>query len=185
MLAIAGAGTSAPATAQIGDAFDGVPGVTVVRYDVTGTDADAIRADIVAKGPVDPNRPGQSFGGATDVAFHWRWPIRHGVRRAMRCDLAAATIRFSATVTLPRLSGDATPALMAAWDRYVAALARHEATHVRYAYDRRGEIMSAIRRATCATADAAATRVLDDIIAGERAIDTATRHGAGEDISFP
>ncbi|MDE0878528.1 MAG: DUF922 domain-containing protein [Sphingomonas bacterium] len=170
-----------PAVAQTVDMFAGMPGVTIADYDVAGDDAAAIRAQIEAKGPVDPNDPARSFGGATTFAIRWRWPID----RAGRCDLTAARVTFAATVTLPRLTGDVPDTLRNDWDRYRAALERHEAEHVRYAYDRRGDIARAIRRARCATADAAATRVLADIVAHERAIDRTTRHGASDDIVFP
>ena len=128
-----------PAVAQTVDMFAGMPGVTIADYDVAGDDAAAIRAQIEAKGPVDPNDPARSFGGATTFAIRWRWPID----RAGRCDLTAARVTFAATVTLPRLTGDVPDTLRNDWDRYRAALERHEAEHVRYAYDRRGDIARA------------------------------------------
>jgi predicted secreted Zn-dependent protease len=180
-LMLAAAALVTPVAAQGADALADISGVRIVRYDVAGENAAAIRADIQAKGPVDPNNPAQSFGGATDFSIRWRWPIDANGR----CDLARARVSFAATVTLPRLTGTIAPALQEQWDRYIVALERHEAVHVRYANGRRRDILAAIRGARCKTADAAANAVLADIVAHERAIDTATRHGASDDIVFP
>jgi len=171
-----------PATAQSGDAFAGIPGVTIVHYPVDGADAAAVRRSI------DANRPTDTHDGQrVDALSEWdtRWTWRRGPGGT--CDLRTAAVRYSATVRMPRLAPTArlTPAERADWDRYIAALARHEAGHVRYGYDHRGDILSAIRAATCATADAAARAALARLDAYHIAYDRETGHGATQGASFP
>lgn len=175
-------GTNAvPVSAQASDAFAGIPNVRFVLYDVAGADAAAIRAAIDALRPVDPRDPGHSFDAATEWSMRWRWPVdSHGT-----CDLTRARVSFSATITLPRLVQEVAEPVMAAWNRYIAALERHEAAHARYGYDHRVDVLAAIRQAQCATADAAATRTLAGLTAHERERDSRTRHGATEGITSP
>ena len=80
---------------------------------------------------------------------------------------------------------DPTPADRTAWDRYLAALMVHEAGHVAYTYDRRSDVLAAIRSATCATADRAARAALAAIDAYHIAYDRETGHGATQGASFP
>lgn len=162
--------------------FASVPGVRVRTYPVSGSDVPAIRASLDAHGLLD-GQDGTPVEAVTHWRFTWRWPGT----AAGPCRLAAAIVRFSATVTLPRLVGlDTLPPNVAAnWRRYRASLEAHEANHVRYAYAHRAEVLAAIRGATCATADAAGQAVLRALIDHDRAYDRDTRHGASEGAVFP
>lgn len=173
-LALVVAGQVGSGQAATADPFDGIPGVTIASYPVHGRDLDAIKASLAEVEPRD-GHDGERVEAVTHWRFTWRWPRdpRGG------CRLRAATVRFAATVTLPRLVGLATlPAeLQAHWRRYLAALEAHEAMHVRYAYDHRGKVLAAIRGATCATADRAGQAVLRRLIDHDVAFDRETQHG--------
>ncbi|WP_174293281.1 DUF922 domain-containing protein, partial [Sphingomonas bacterium] len=75
--------------------------------------------------------------------------------------------------------------VQAAWRRYAAALDEHEAGHVRYAWQHRGDVLAAIRGATCATAEAAGQAALADIVAHDLAYDRETQHGLTQGAVFP
>jgi len=173
---------ASPATAQTTDAFAGVPGVTFRPYAVTGSDAAALRRSMDAARPVDPHGD-ERVDALTHWTMAWQWPgRRHG-----GCTLSRATLSFSATVILPRLADPAAlpPVVLEEWARYIAALERHEANHVRHAFQQRSTVLAAIRGATCATADRAGRKALAAIVAHDLAYDRDTHHGASEGASFP
>lgn len=161
-------------------ALAGTPGITLRTYRVAGDTIAAIRASLDAAGPVDRN-DGERVEALTHWRYTWRWP---GGRA---CRLDAARVSVAATVTLPRLVGLATapPDVAATWSRYRAALEEHEARHVHYARAHRGEVLAAIRGATCATADAAAQAVVRRLVEHDIAYDRDTHHGASEGAVFP
>ena len=180
LLAIAG--ITGQSSAQANIAFAGIPDVTIDYYPVDGGDAMAVRRAIDAARPTDAH-DGRRVDALSSWDLRWSWPrTRRG-----GCDLAAATIRYKATVRMPQLAATArlTAAERADWDRYAAALARHEAWHVRYTYRHRRDILAAIRRATCRTADAAAQAVLAGFDAYQIAYDRETAHGTKDGASFP
>jgi len=179
---VAIAGFTGQSSAQANIAFAGIPDVTIAYYPVDGGDAMAVRRAIDAARPTDAH-DGRRVDALSSWDLRWSWPrTRHG-----GCDLAAATIRYRATVRMPQLAATArlTAAERADWDRYAAALARHEAGHVRYTYRHRGDILAAIRRATCRTADAAAQAALAGLDAYQIAHDRETAHGTKDGASFP
>jgi len=179
---VAIAGISSQTSAHANLAFAGIPDVTIDYYPVDGGDAMAVRRAIDAARPTDAH-DGRRVDALSSWDLRWSWPrTRHG-----GCDLAAATVRYTATVRMPQLAATAqlTAAERADWDRYVAALARHEAGHVRYTYRHRGEILAAIRGATCRTADAAARAALAGLDAYQIAYDRETAHGTKDGASFP
>ncbi len=164
------------------DAFASIPNVTIAPYLVEGDDALAVRRSIDARRPTDAH-DGTRVDAVSSWDMRWSWPRTRGGG----CDLRRATIRYTATVRLPRLAATArlTPAERTAWDRYLAALMVHEAGHVAYTYDRRSDVLAAIRSATCATADRAASTALAAIDAYHIAYDRETGHGATQGASFP
>lgn len=179
---LATAGITGQSSAHANLSFAGIPDVTIDYYPVDGADAMAVRRAIDAARPTDAH-DGRRVDALSSWDLRWSWPrTRRG-----GCDLAAATIRYTATVRMPQLAATArlTAAERADWDRYVAALARHEAGHVRYTYRHRGDILAAIRGATCRTADAAAQAALAGLDAYHVAYDRETAHGTKEGASFP
>ncbi len=180
LLAIAG--ITIQSSAQANAAFAGIPNVTIDYYPVDGGDAMAVRRAIDAARPTDAH-DGRRVDALSSWDLRWSWPrTRRG-----GCDLAAATIRYKATVRMPQLAATArlTATERADWDRYAAALTRHEAGHVRYTYRHRGDILAAIRGATCRTADAAARAALAWLDAYQIAYDRETAHGTRDGASFP
>ena len=163
-------------------AFAGIPHIAFVTYPVHGTDLATIRASLDAARPVDPN-DGERVEAISNPRFTWQWPGGRGGD----CYPGAATVRFAATVTLPRLVGIAAlaPDVQVRWRRYIAALEMHEAGHVRYAYDHRGDVLAALRGATCRTAEAAGQAALRTLAEHDIAYDAETRHGQLQGATFP
>ena len=116
LLAIAG--ITGQSSAQANIAFAGIPDVTIDYYPVDGGDAMAVRRAIDAARPTDAH-DGRRVDALSSWDLRWSWPrTRHG-----GCDLAAATIRYRATVRMPQLAATArlTAAERVDWDRYAAA----------------------------------------------------------------
>ena len=148
-------------------------------YDVTGSTATAVRAQMYQLGPVDH---GQHEDAYTAWYINWRWPPGPG-----GCDLADVTVSDTITVTFPRWTppAAASQALVADWVRYTHALATHEEGHVDFVVATLPAVKQAIESATCATADAAGNAVLDRIRQHDLAYDAATDHGATQGARFP
>ena len=164
------------------DPFAGIPGVTYTYYDVTGDTPAAIRKDMNTKRFVDP-----SDQKPVDSLSRWRygWRMQRGADG--QCDPSSVTVTFAAEVKLPRLTGlDTLPRPVAArWQRYYAALLRHEAGHVAYAWSRHDALLAALKASSCETMKAVGTAELDKIRAHDRAYDGETRHGASQGAVFP
>jgi predicted secreted Zn-dependent protease len=161
--------------------FAGVPGVAVRYYDVDGATAAEIRASMNARRPRD-SHDGQAVEAVTDWQIGWMIP-----HSGKSCDLARATVRFEAGVLLPRLRAPerVAPDVLDRWRAFVAGLEEHEAYHVRHAFERRGDVLRAIRTGNCATANRAAEAAVRSIESEQRAHDVATRHGADRVPPFP
>jgi len=154
---------------------------TMRYYAVGGTTDAQIRARLNARAPASPDGfDGDAF---TRWNFRWSWP---GYGSAT-CDLAKATLTLSVVVSFPRWThpAGASAAVAADWLRYTRALARHEQGHVDSVRARDPLVLRAIKRATCATADAAARAQLQLIRAQDVAYDARTHHGATQGAHFP
>lgn len=171
---------AAPAPSDTG--LDEVTGLEIQYYDVTGDSLFAVRQALNRVRPRDPN-DGLGVDALSSWYLQWRWPVD----AAGACDLARAELRFSARIRMPRLVETAStpPAVRARWQAYVAALRRHEARHIRNAWDNRGRVLAAIRRSSCANANADARAVLAELARRDLAYDRATRHGILEGAHFP
>lgn len=97
------------------------------HYWVYGRTIDDIRRSIAERTPV---RNGQSaFGGNTRITYQTTYRLVPVSSTA--CALTKAAVKVDALVTLPRLvPGTRTPAVVAEWLRYYAALRAHEYQHV-------------------------------------------------------
>ena len=101
----------------------GAPDVRVTYYDVYGVSAEALNAAIKAKGP-------KGYGGLTDSRISYTFKPETG---PTGCRVHTLDTELAITMTLPRWvqpPGAVTPALAAAWQRYLAALRAHENAHV-------------------------------------------------------
>jgi predicted secreted Zn-dependent protease len=175
---------AAPALAADGIpvAFAGVPNVEIVYYDVSGTNAKAIRKSLDARRLRDPND-----GKAVDAMTHWRIAYGWRVGGPEGCDLAEPKVTYRAEVTLPRLADEERlpRKLLIRWRRYVAALGEHEAGHVRYPFEHVGDVATAIRASSCETARQAAAAAIAALAHHDSDYDRATRHGASQGATFP
>ncbi|MBI0475092.1 DUF922 domain-containing protein [Sphingomonas sp. MA1305] len=160
--------------------FDGIPGVTIVDYDVAGRTPKAIRHSIDAARPTDTN-DGTRVDGLSRWNVRWRW--QNDGRG--HCSTTQEDISFSATVTVPRLSdAKVSPAVQEQFDRYRKSLLAHEEGHVRYAWDHRNDIVKAINTAGCDKAGAAAKAALAIIASHDVAFDRETHHGGSTIAAF-
>jgi predicted secreted Zn-dependent protease len=175
--------TLAAAFAAPAPAAPGSPRVahaTMRYYAVGGTTPAQIRARLNARAPASPD--GYHGDAFTRWSFHWSWP-----GSGNGCRLDQAGVKLQIVVSFPRWThpAAASPAVAAAWARYVRALARHEQGHVDFVVAHSPAVLRAIKGATCATADAAAQRQLDVIRRHDVSYDAATRHGATQGARFP
>ncbi len=157
-----------------------IPRATVIYYDVLGDTAQALRAELDARGPV--GRDGKRWDAVCNWDYWWSWP---GTESG--CDLAAVSVTYRVQVTFPRWTppAGASPDLMASWAAFVQALAEHELGHVDRAIAGVEWIAEAIRGADCGTANAAAHEAVARVQAENDAYDAATDHGAGQGARFP
>jgi predicted secreted Zn-dependent protease len=176
--------SSAPTTGAAQSSFESlitdIPNVTISYYDITATDVAGIRSEMTAKGPVIR---GKHFDGQTRWNYRWYWP---GARDG-RCNVAHARAVFEAYVRLPRLThaGSLSPDVLHVWQAYSSALSRHEAQHVRDAYDGRSLVGNAVRASTCATANMAGQSAIEELERQADEYDRLTNHGAEDGAVFP
>ncbi len=172
----------APAAATAGEPITAsVPHATMTYYSIAGRTAGQLRAQLDARGPRDG--AGARFDAVTRWRYHWSWP---GYGSAS-CRLGGAKVSVAISTAFPRWTPPrgADLILVGIWRRYVRALARHESGHARVAWTHRVAVLRAIRRATCATAEAAAQRQLTIVARLNASYDASTRHGATQGALFP
>lgn len=159
----------------------GIPNLHVEYYVVSGRSVAEIRAALNRVRPQDPN-DGLAVDAVNRWYISWRWPTIGG-----RCDLARTELRFTATLKMPRLVNRAAtpPDVLARWDAYMVALERHEAGHLRHAYDNMGSVLRAIQASTCAGANEAGRAAVRVLANWDITYDRDTRHGFSQGAHFP
>jgi len=172
-------GRSADTAAAHGP-FAGVPNVGIRYYSVSGTTPEEIRRSM------EPQRPKDSWDGmAVDAVTRWTysWSLPGD---SSRCDPDQARVGFEALVILPRLANpeQVPPEVRQRWDAFVTSLEKHEAYHVRHAWENRGEVLKAIRASSCKSWNEAAQAAARRVAEQQRAYDVETRHGATEVVPF-
>ena len=179
------AGLAGPAAAvppPAGSPLAAIPNLDVQYYDVSGRSVAEIRAAINRVRPRDPN-DGVAVDALNRWYISWRWPSdgRGG------CALGRAQLRFSAILRMPRLVVTArTPrAVVARWNAYVEALVRHEAGHLRHAWENMGAVFAAIRSSSCAGANLAGQAAVRLLARWDVDYDRQTRHGLSQGAHFP
>lgn len=151
------------------------------NYPVHAQPGEPLRAALNAATPIEVN--GRRFHGYT--RWNVRWNYRWWREASGRCRITEVTVRLQTEVQLPELR-TATPAQRAAFDRYLAALSRHEQGHVQFGRDAAQAVDEAIAQLPeapdCPTlereANALGRRLIEEHAERERAYDQATRHGA-------
>lgn len=155
----------------------------VEYYDVSGDSAAEIRRQLNMRRPAADDDGSRRFDARTRWYYRWNWP---GYGRS-RCDLDDASLKLEVKVIFPRWRPGprATADLRRRWNRYVRALAEHEAGHVRIARRHYQNVEGAIRRSTCNRADDAAHQALARIRQEDAAYDATTEHGRTQGARFP
>ena len=161
-----------------------VPGqITFIYYDITGNSVAELNAAMGKLGPTD----NQGVRRHAFAAWHmrWRWP-RGGDGTP---DFARTTVECTGEVTVPRWapSPDTSPSLVETWERYIAALLRHESRHLEHCFAQRENVRALLARAhredpslTPAAANGLVRGILKEIHARDRAYDAATDNGRAE-----
>ena len=164
------------------EALAGIPNLERQYYEVRGNSLFEIRRALNRVRPRDPN-DGLGVDALANWYIHWRWP--GGADGS--CDLSRAEIRFSASIRMPRLveTAETPPAVRMRWQRYVAALERHEANHIRHAWQNRQTVLDALRRSSCANAMRDAQAAIRRLARHDLDYDRTTRHGLTEGAHFP
>lgn len=160
----------------------GIPGLEISYYDVSGSNGVKIRKEINRLRPVDPvgKKP---FDGLANYNFGWGWPIDAN----RQCDLQRTKISFKASVILPRLTNYASlpDALRKRWDKYEAALRERQLGRVSTAYSQNGNLLAAIKGATCENANEAANKFLTEIAKSVEEYVKRDNRERRESVSFP
>ena len=175
------ANNAAPAPSAA-EALAGITNLDRQYYEVSGNSLFEIRRALNRVRPRDPN-DGLGVDALANWYIHWRWPGRADGS----CDLSRAEIRFSASIRMPRLveTPQTPPAVRMRWRAYVAALERHEANHIRHAWQNRQLVLDAIRRSSCANATRDGMAAIRQLGRYDLDYDRTTRHGLTEGAHFP
>jgi predicted secreted Zn-dependent protease len=152
----------------------------MVPYTITGNTSAELRAQMDRLGPT---ATGQHWDAVESWYINWRWPTAGDGS----CELSSATVSVTNTVTSPVWTPPpgVYPALVAAWSRYMLALATHEKGHVDLVIAGVPSVLDALHKATCGSANSAANAVLDQIRQRNADYDAATNHGATQGARFP
>lgn len=163
---------------------------TIVYYDITGNSANALRRQMNAKGPLDMS--GKRFDAYTRWYVRWRYRYRP---TASGCEFTEVTVSVDGTITLPRWVDEshAPQALEQDWNRYIAALHRHEQGHYVHGLDAAREIEALGRSfhaagdcpAFVADFDRQARGITRRYAAMDATYDRDTDHGKTQGAVFP
>ncbi len=150
-------------------------------YNVPIAPGQSLREALNDATPIREN--GKRFHGYT--AWNVDWKFWWHSSASGRCRITRVNTRLSTTIQLPQLQGG-TAAQRETFERYAAALRRHEQGHVQWGRDAARAIDQGIsalpEAATCAAlernANALGTRLLAEHVDRERDYDRSTGHGA-------
>jgi predicted secreted Zn-dependent protease len=158
-------------------------------YDVRGTTAAELRADIARLGPVSE---GTRHQGLTNWRITWTTATTAG---AGVCVAAAVNISHTVEIVIPRWANEvgAPQALSTSWRTYLSGLLHHEHGHRDIAEAGVSEVREALKnsvtRGTCAAAaaalNAAGKAIVDKTGARQRQYDKDTDHGRGQGVRLP
>ena len=159
-------------------------------YDISGTTARQLRAAINRAGPVTPG--GKRGDGETRFNFQWQYEV---LPQRDPCRLTKFIVFVDLSTTLPRWSGksQSSSSLVQRWEKYLAALMRHEAGHkeigLRAAAAVQERMTALPDQPTCAdlerAIEEAAKEVLKQHDQDQDRYDTQTRNGQLQGVRFP
>jgi predicted secreted Zn-dependent protease len=158
-----------------------IPYASMQYYDIAGSTEGELRAELNAKGPVGYD--GYKSDATTKWFIGWTWP---GFGTSF-CTLSAPTVSYQITVIFPRwrVPANAPPPLVSKWTNFEEALGEHEKGHVDFLVTHYSSVSTAIERASCNTAEAAAQDALKPIRQHDIDYDAETNHGATQGARFP
>jgi predicted secreted Zn-dependent protease len=158
-----------------------IPNATVTYYDISGSTAEALRAQMDASGPIGDD--GYRGDAITRWHIRWNWPGYN----TRQCRVNQASVSYEITVLLPRWAppDDIPFELTERWTNYINALVEHEKGHVDIVVANYLSVADAIQGATCETAEAAAQSAVDAIRQLHLSYDAETDHGATQGARFP
>lgn len=158
-------------------------------YTIRGSTETELRQQMNQLGPVDAYGRHDAY---TRWYVRWTYPYDRG---ASGCSLGDVKVSVQVTYTLPEWKppADASPAVVARWNRYASALQKHEDGHRDHGVGAGRAVLAALRRLgerpTCDAAGTAASaegnRILDEFRKKDRTYDATTRHGATQGATFP
>jgi predicted secreted Zn-dependent protease len=166
--------------------------VTLVQttnyYIVRGASLREIQHSVRQARPWKERHPAEGF---TQWEVNWQYEVT-GNLDGCRC--TSLTTKTTVTITLPRWipATNPPPALKAAWERYLTALARHEAGHAQFAVTAAAELHRRINALgldpNCENLKKRISSLGRQILADQRKLekeyDERTAHGAKEGVSL-
>ncbi len=168
-----------------------VPANTEVKaYEIHGDDADALRAQMNALGPVD--QAGARSDAYTRWFVTWRYPL---VETNGTCATGPVTVTLTVSMDLPAWveAEQGADALKRRWQEYLDALVVHETGHHANAVRAAQEIEQALPAIPAApscdeiqrVANAKGHALLEQYRQADVAYDAKTDHGATQGARFP
>jgi predicted secreted Zn-dependent protease len=159
-----------------------IPNATMIYYEISGSTADELRAQMNQQGPLDPLE-GVRYDARTDWYISWTWP-GYG---SSDCDLSKTTVSYDIKVTVPYWKPASTtdPKLIEQWNHYLNNLSTHEQGHVNSVVKNYPRVKEAIQRSTCLTAEQAAQDMLNTFQQANTDYDVQTKHGETQGAIFP
>jgi predicted secreted Zn-dependent protease len=164
--------------------------IQVEHYDIRGSTAADLRAEMRARGPTGPD--GRRFDGYTRWRVSWEYHYRSG---GGQCAIDSVKTTVQITTTLPRWTDEArgNSALRDQWRRYLAALTQHEDGHAQNGLGAARDIDAAIARlpaepncgAMAERANAAGQARLRQYNQRDLDYDRETGHGRSQGAVFP
>jgi len=158
-----------------------LPNATVLYYDIAGSTAEELRAQLNTLCPVDAN--GNRHDAVCQWFIKWNWP-GYGHRP---CQLDKAIVSYKIEVVFPRWipPKNVSLGLVTKWEDYIHALAEHENGHADYIVNNYQMVANAIKSADCYTADSAAHAAIKRLKQHDIEYDAITDHGATQGARFP
>ena len=158
-------------------------------YPIEGSSASQLQFAMAARGPAGDD--GRRFHGYTRWFVRWKY---NTTRQGKSCQVTSVDVQTSGTITLPQWTneGAARPALRERWQRYIAALRRHEEGHYRFAVEAAAQIRESLSGMKSGLgcgdlqqrANARGQAILEAQRRSERAYDQATGHGRTQGVTL-
>jgi predicted secreted Zn-dependent protease len=167
----------------------GRPDDVIRYYDIRGTTAAELRAEIARLGPV-------SDGIRHQAVTNWRlsWQPVTSVS-GQRCSVSSLNVSLTIEIVIPRWVNEigAQQGLSTNWRTYLTGLLNHEHGHKDIALAGADEVRALTKaaapqsscEAAVAAINAAGKAIVDKTIAGQRQYDLETNHGRNQGVRLP